>query len=69
MADFMKSRNRARCIRLGPILSALMLYESNFLNADGSRGILVGPHKIVTDMYNDLGCNMNMGVFFVVTSY
>ena len=51
--------------------SGLTLYESKFLNADGSRGILAGPHRIITEMYNDLGCNMNMGVFFseVVTSY
>ena len=51
--------------------SGLTLYESKFLNADGSRGILAGPHRIVTEMYNDLGCNMNMGVFFseIVTSY
>ena len=51
--------------------SGLTLFESKFLNSDGTRGILAGPHKIVTEMYRDLGCNMNMGVFFseVVISY
>ena len=37
--------------------SGLSIYRSKFLNSDGTRGIVGGPHPIVTAVHRSLGSN------------
>ena len=43
----------------------LSIYESVFLNPDGSRGVVAGPHRIVAEIYRKVGCNYaSLAAFF-----
>ena len=45
--------------------NGLSIYESQFLSSDGTRGIVAGPHKRVTEIFKELGCcNMSMSAYF-----
>ena len=39
------------------LLNGLSIYKSYFRNPDGSRGIVSGPHRIVTEIHKSLGSN------------
>ena len=44
--------------------NGLSIYESQFANPDGSRGIVGGPHKVFTKIHNDLGADhMSMSAY------
>ena len=32
--------------------NGLTIYESQFLNSDGSRGLVRGPHRVFTEIHN-----------------
>ena len=38
--------------------SGFQVCESPFVSADGSRGVLCGPHSVVTAMYKSFNCSM-----------
>ena len=37
--------------------NGLTIYESQFANVDGSRGVVCGPHKSFSAVYHSLGEN------------
>ncbi len=39
------------------LLNGLSIYKSSFRNPDGSRGVVCGPHKIVSEIHRSLGGN------------
>ena len=43
--------------------NGLSIYESQFLNPDGSRGIVGGPHRIFTEVHKNLGSHLSMGAY------
>ena len=45
--------------------SGLSLYESSFLNSDGGRGVVGGPHKIFTEIHNSFYSSLESSAYFI----
>ena len=47
----------------------LTIYESTFSNSDGTRGVLAGPHRIITETYKSYKSAHMAGVGLPMLKY
>ena len=45
------------------LLNGLSVYESQFVNSNGFRGFVGGPHRIFTEIHKNLGSHTNMSAY------
>ena len=52
--------------RIFSLPNGLTIYESQFLNADGSRGMVGGPHRVFTEIHKNMkGNHLSMSAYLV----